>query len=58
MEIEVHIVMAMTKKVQNNFVKATKDDNELNQLLNVIHEGWPAKRNSARPTQDSSVLNL
>lgn len=41
MEIEVHIVMAMSKRVKNIFVDATKDDKELSQLQQIIQDGWP-----------------
>lgn len=41
MEIEVHIVMAMSKKMQNIFISGTKDDGELSQLQQMIQEGWP-----------------
>lgn len=43
MEIEVHVVMAMSKKIQQVYIKATEEDEQLNQLRQQIQDGWPSE---------------
>lgn len=40
-EIEVQIVLSMSEQVMAQFVKATKNDDELQTLIKVIQDGWP-----------------
>lgn len=43
-ELEVHIVLQMSKAVKAEFVEETQKDTELNQLSRTILDGWPHEK--------------